>query len=219
MKIGVVLSGCGFLDGAEIHESVLTLLALDRAGAEAVCFAPDVDQMHVVNHLTGQPAPGERRNVLVESARIARGKIQDLARARAADLDALILPGGYGAAKNLCDFAVKGADCSVHPEVARIVSEMFQARKPVGAICIAPAILSRSLGDRGPKLTIGTDAETAAALEKMGAKHEACPVREFVVDAQHKLVTTPAYMLANRISEAAEGIEKLVRELLRLARS
>jgi enhancing lycopene biosynthesis protein 2 len=219
MKIGVVLSGCGFLDGAEIHESVLTLLALDRAGAEAVCFAPDADQMHVVNHLTGQPAPGERRNVLVESARIARGKIQDLAKARAADLDALILPGGYGAAKNLCDFAVKGADCSVHPEVTRIVREMFQAKKPVGAICIAPAILSKALGDQGPKLTIGTDADTAAALEKMGAKHEACPVREFVVDAQHKLVTTPAYMLADRISEAAEGIEKLVRELLRLARS
>lgn len=218
MKVGVVLSGCGFLDGAEIHESVLTLLALDRAGAEAVCFAPDADQMHVVNHLTGQPAPGERRNVLVESARIARGKIQDLARARAADLDALVLPGGYGAAKNLCDFAVKGAGCSVHPEVARIVSEMFQARKPIGAICIAPAILSKALGDRGPKLTIGTDKDTAAALEKMGAKHEACPVREFVVDEEHKLVTTPAYMLANRVSEAAEGIEKLVWEVLRLAR-
>jgi enhancing lycopene biosynthesis protein 2 len=219
MKVGVVLSGCGYLDGAEIHESVLTLLALDRAGAEAVCFAPDADQMHVVNHLTGQPAPGERRNVLVESARIARGKIQDLARARAADLDALVLPGGYGAAKNLCDFAVKGADCSVHPEVARIVREMFQARKPIGAVCIAPAILSKALGDQGPTLTIGTDKDTAAALEKMGAKHEACPVREFVADPQHKLVTTPAYMLANRVSEAAEGIEKLVRELLRLARS
>lgn len=219
MKVGVILSGCGYLDGAEIHESVLTLLALDRAGAEAVCFAPDADQMHVVNHLTGQPVPGERRNVLIESARIARGKIQDLARARAADLDALVLPGGYGAAKNLCDFAVKGADCAVHPEVARIVSEMFQARKPVGAICIAPAILSKALGDQGPTLTIGTDKDTAAALEKMGAVHEACPVREFVVDEKHKLVTTPAYMLANRISEAAEGIEKLVREVLRLARS
>ncbi len=219
MKVGVVLSGCGVYDGAEIHESVLTLLALDRAGAEAVCFAPDAEQMHVVNHLTGQPASGEKRNVLVESARIARGKIQDLKKARAADLDALIFPGGFGAAKNLCDFAVKGADCAVHPEVTRIVREMYQAKKPIGALCIAPAILSKALGDQGPKLTIGTDKETSTALEKMGAKHEACPVREFVVDAEHKLVTTPAYMLANRISEAAEGIEKLVKEVLRLARA
>lgn len=219
MKVGVVLSGCGVYDGAEIHESVLTLLALDRAGAEAVCFAPDAEQMHVVNHLTGQPAAGEKRNILVESARIARGKIQDLKKARAVDLDALIFPGGFGAAKNLCDFAVKGADCTVHPEVARIVREMYQAKKPIGAICIAPAILSKALWDQGPRLTIGTDKETATALEKMGAKHEACPVREFVVDAEHKIVTTPAYMLANRISEAAEGIEKLVKEVLRLARS
>lgn len=218
MKVGVVLSGCGVYDGAEIHEAVLTLLALDRAGADSVCFAPDVDQMHVVNHLTGQVAPGERRNVLAESARIARGKVQDLAKAQAAELDAIIFPGGFGAAKNLCDFAVKGADCAVHPEVARIIREMYQAKKPIGAICIAPAILSRELGDQGPTLTIGTDHETASALTKMGAKHEACPVGECIVDKEHRLVTTPAYMLAHRISEAAAGIEKLVGEVLRLVK-
>jgi enhancing lycopene biosynthesis protein 2 len=216
MKVGVVLSGCGVYDGTEIHEAVLTLLALDRAGAEPVCFAPDMDQLHVVNHLTGQITAGERRNVLVESARIARGRIHDLARARAVELDALILPGGFGAAKNLCDFAVKGADCVLHPEIARIIREMHQARKPIGAICIAPAILAKALADQGPTLTIGTEATTAAALEQMDAKHQGCPVRQFVTDQEHTIVTTPAYMLAERISEAAEGIEKLVREVLRL---
>ena len=218
MKVGVILSGCGVYDGTEIHEAVLTLLALDRAGAETFCFAPDMDQRHVVNHLTGKEVPGERRNVLVESARIARGKVHDLARAQATELDALIFPGGFGAAKNLCDFAVKGVACTVHPEVTRITREIYRAKKPIGAICIAPAILSKSLGDQGPTVTIGTDAETAAALTKMGGKHEACPVGECIVDEKHKIVTTPAYMLAQRISEAAEGIEKLVREVLRLAR-
>jgi enhancing lycopene biosynthesis protein 2 len=218
MKVGVVLSGCGVYDGTEIHEAVLTLLALDRAGAEAVCFAPDMDQVDVVNHLTGQAMSGERRNVLVESARIARGKVRDLATAQASELDALIFPGGFGAAKNLCDFAVKGTECTLHPHVARMIREMHRARKPIGAICIAPAILSRALGDQGPRLTIGTDEKTAAALEQMGAKHQRCAVREVLVDEEHRIVTTPAYMLAARISEAAEGIEKLVGEILRLAR-
>ena len=139
-KVGVVLSGCGVYDGAEIHESVLTLLSLDRAGAEAVCLAPDVAQRHVVNHLTGQPAEGETRNVLVEAARIARGKVFDLGGFDPSGLDALVLPGGFGAAKNLCDFAFRGADCEVHPEVARVVRAVHAAGKPVGAICIAPTI-------------------------------------------------------------------------------
>jgi len=207
-KIGVVLSGCGVYDGSEIHEAVITLLAIDRAGAEAVCIAPDVEQMHVVNHLTGEVAAGEKRNVLVESARIARGKVKNIKEVKAADLDALILPGGFGAAKNLCDFAVKGADCSVEPEVARLVREVVQAKKPLAAVCIAPALVSRVLGNEklAHKLTIGTDPGTAEALEKMGSQHVSCPVREFVVDKENKLVSTPAYMLAGRISEAAEGI-------------
>lgn len=217
-KIGVVLSGCGVYDGSEIHEAVITLLAIDRNGAEAVCMAPDIAQMHVVNHLTGEIATGETRNVLVESARIARGKIRDLATVTAADLDAIIFPGGFGAAKNLCDFAVKGADCSVSPEVERILREMVAAKKPVAAVCIAPAILSRVLGaDKLPhQLTIGTDAGTAAALTGMGSRHVPCPVREFVVDRANKIVSTPAYMLAGGIAEAAEGIEKCVQALIGL---
>ncbi len=218
-KIGVILSGCGVYDGSEIHEAVITLLAIDRAGAEAVCMAPDIDQMHVVNHLTGEPAPGEKRNVLVESARIARGKIRNLKEVKASDIDALILPGGFGAAKNLCDFAVKGADCAVQTEVARLVKDVVKAKKPLAAVCIAPALVSRVLGNEklAHRLTIGTDQGTAQALEKMGSAHVSCPVTEFVVDKENRLVSTPAYMLAGRISEAAEGIEKTVKALLEMA--
>ncbi len=142
-KVGVVLSGCGVYDGTEVHESVITLLALNRAGAEVQCMAPDMDQLHVINHLTGEEATGETRNVLVEAARIARGDIVDIATVKGGDLDALIFPGGFGAAKNLCDFAVKGADCSVNPEVLRLTKEMVSAKKPVGVICIAPALMAK----------------------------------------------------------------------------
>lgn len=217
VKVGVVLSGCGVYDGSEIHEAVVTLLALDRGGAEAVCMAPDID-VAVVNHLTGEPAAGETRNVLVESARIARGNIRDIAEVKAAELDALIFPGGFGAAKNLCDFAVKGADCQAHPEVARLVREIVAAKKPLAAVCIAPALISRILGDDelAHKLTIGNDAGTAEALTKMGSEHVECPVGNFVVDPANKLVSSPAYMLAGSIREAAEGIEKTVAELLNM---
>ncbi|ALC17844.1 enhancing lycopene biosynthesis protein ElbB [Desulfuromonas soudanensis] len=217
-KVGVILSGCGVYDGSEIHESVLILLALDRAGVEAVCMAPDIEQMHVVDHLTGNVVSGEKRNVLVESARIARGKIRDIGTVKASEIDALIFPGGFGAAKNLCNFAVKGSDCTVDPEVARLVREIVAAKKPLAAVCIAPALISKVLGDDkiAHKLTIGTDEETARALEKMGSKHVSCPVREFVIDKENKLVSTPAYMLAGRISEAAEGIEKTVKALLEM---
>ncbi len=216
-RAGVLLSGCGVYDGAEIHEAVITLLALDRAGAEILCMAPNADQLHVINHLTGEVVAGERRNVLVEAARIARGKIRDLATVQAEEVDALILPGGFGAAKNLCDFALKGADCSVHPEVARLLRAVHAAGKPIGAICIAPALVAKLLGQEHPRLTIGTDRDTAAALEKMGACHENCGVEGVVVDREHKLVTTPAYMLAQSIAQAAAGIEKLVAEVLALA--
>ena len=217
-KIGVILSGCGVYDGSEIHEAVITLLAIDRAGAEAVCMAPDIPQMHVINHLSGEPAAGETRNVLVESARIARGNIKNIKDVKAADLDALILPGGFGAAKNLCDFAVKGPDCSADPEVARLIREIVKAKKPLAAVCIAPALVARVLGEDklSPEITIGTDAGTAQALESMGGKHVSCPVREFVVDKKNKIITSPAYMLAGRISEAAEGIEKTVKTLIEM---
>ncbi len=217
-KVGVILSGCGVFDGSEIYETVITLLALDRAGAEVVCMAPDVPQMHVINHLTGEPEQGQSRNVLVESARIARGKIRAISELSIDDFDALILPGGFGAAKNLCDFAVKGPQCEVEPDVARLLRQCWAAKKPLAAICIAPAILARVLGEDGhcPSLTIGTDADTAAALSSMGARHQSCSVRDFVVDRENKLITTPAYMLAGSISEAAEGIEKTVQTLMEM---
>lgn len=217
-KVGVILSGCGVFDGSEIHEAVITLLAIDRSGAEAVCMAPNIDQMHVVNHLTGQVAEGETRNVLVEAARIARGKIRDIKEVKESDFDALILPGGFGAAKNLCDFAVKGADCTVNPEVARLVQETVAAKKPLAAVCIAPAILSKVLGDQkvSHKLTIGTDPGTAQALTAMGSEHVSCPVTECVIDKENKIITSPAYMLAGRIGEAAEGIEKTVKALIKM---
>ncbi len=214
-KIGVVLSGCGVMDGAEIHESVLTLLALSQAGAEAVCMAPDADQHHVINHLTGKEV-NEKRNVLVESARIARGKIKDVKAVRAADIDALIFPGGYGAAKNLCTFAFDGPDCKVHPEVARLAQEVHKAGKPIGAICIAPALMAKIFQGDAVRLTLGTDAETAGAVKKMGQQHVDCGVRETCVDKDKKIVSTPAYMLAQNIGEAYEGIRKLVTEVLNL---
>src|SRR5262245_50239615 len=156
VKVGVVLSGCGFLDGSEIHEAVLTLLALDRAGATAVCLAPNIEQRSVVDHRSGNPAESVR-NVLEESARIARGKVRDIAQAKAAELDALVLPGGYGAAKNLCDFAVAGAKAKVDPGVLKLVREMHSAKKPIAAWCIAPALLAAALKEAHVKLTIGDD--------------------------------------------------------------
>ncbi len=214
-KIGVILSGCGYLDGAEIHEATITLLALDRGGAEIRCMAPNKSQMHTINHKTGDET-GEIRNVLTEAARIARGEIEDIAEVKADDLDGLILPGGYGAAKNLTDFAVKGADCTIHPEVDRLLNEMIRAGKPVGVICIAPAVLARALKgkDVKVKLTIGNDKDTAAALEAMGARHVDCPVDDIVVDDEHKVVSTPAYMLGPSIKDVAAGIEKLVEKVL-----
>lgn len=214
-KIGVVLSGCGVYDGSEIHEAVLTLLSIDRQGCEAVCIAPNVD-LAVINHLTKQET-GEKRNVLTESARIARGSIRDIKGVTAADLDAIIFPGGFGAAKNLCNFASKGSAASVNPEVARLLKEMAAAKKPIGAVCIAPALIAATLGkEYSPTLTIGNDPGTAAEIDKTGATHQACPVTEFVIDRKNKLVTSPAYMLATRISEVAEGIDNCVSEVVKL---
>ncbi len=215
--IGVLLSGCGVMDGSEIHEAVITLLALDRAGAKAVCMAPDVPQMHVINHLRNEPWGNQTRSVLEESARIARGAIKNLEDVKGAQLDALILPGGFGAAKNLCNYAVKGIDCEVHPEVARVIREVHEAGKPVGFICIAPVIAAKLLGKKKVHVTIGSDKGTAKDIESLGAVHEECPVRECRVDKALKVVSTPAYMLAGRVSEAADGIERLVKEVLALA--
>jgi enhancing lycopene biosynthesis protein 2 len=214
-SFAVVLSGCGVYDGAEIHEAVLTLLAIDRAGGTYQCFAPDVAQMHVVNHLTGE-ATGESRNVLVESARIARGQIKPLSSFDAAKFDTIIFPGGFGAAKNLSSFAVDGPECSVNADVERAVKAMRAANKPIGALCISPAILARVLGE--VSLTIGTDAGTASALEQMGAKHVNKTHGQIVVDEAARVVTTPCYMLDSTISQIADGAEAAVKALVELVR-
>ena len=216
-RVGVILSGCGVYDGTEIHESVLTLLALDRAGAEVICMAPDKSQMHVINHQTGEVAEGESRNVMIESARIARGAVRDVALVGVDELDALVLPGGFGAAKNLCDFAVKGADCEIDTGVSRLIQEMHRAGKPIVAMCIAPAVAMKALTDDGvkPKLTIGTDADTAAALESMGGSHENHDVFGVAVDEDNKVISTPAYMLAQSISEVADGINNAIDRLMK----
>lgn len=216
-RFGVVLAGCGVFDGAEIHEAVCTLLAISRAGAEALCFAPDIPQAHVVNHLTGAEQ-GETRNVLVEAARIARGRIRDLATFDPAEVDALILPGGFGAAKNLCDFAFKGADCTVNADVEAALRGMRAAGKPIGALCIAPAILARLFGGEGVELTIGSDAGTAAALESLGAAHRTSGHGAVVVDRRLKIATSPCYMLDASVAQIAEGAENTVRALIDLAR-
>ena len=215
MKIGVLLSGCGVNDGSEIHETVITMLALDRADVETHLMAPNIDQMHVINHYTGQEMD-EFRNVLVESARIARGDIKDMAEVTGGDLDALIIPGGFGVAKNLSDYAMSGAECSINPDVYRLVSEMVLLKKPIGAICIAPAMMAKILAEQNQSatMTIGKDKSTAKDIQAMGSTHKECPVEEMVIDEENNIVTTPAYMDAKNISEAAEGIEKLVEQII-----
>lgn len=218
MKVAVILSGCGVYDGAEIHESVLTLLALSRANVETECLAPDIPQSHVINHLTGEVASDEKRNVLVESARIARGKIKNLANAKASDYDAVFFPGGFGAAKNLSNFAFQGAQCQVQSDVLRFAQAVAQARIPACYMCIAPALAPLIYG-KEVQVSIGDDAATAAAIQELGGQHITCSVHEIHVDQTHRLVSTPAYMLAGSISEAASGIDKAVAATLALVRN
>ncbi|MEK7468422.1 MAG: isoprenoid biosynthesis glyoxalase ElbB [Planctomycetota bacterium] len=215
-KVALILSGCGVQDGSEIHEAVLCLLALQQAGAEIVFCAPDMECTSV-NHATGKP--GEKRNVLVESARIARGQIRDIAKVAAKDVDAAVLPGGFGAAKNLCTFAVDGADCKVNEPTAKLLRDLHAAGKPIGAACIAPALVAKIFGgDAHPELTIGNDAGTAKALEAMGAKHKSASAGQAVVDRKNRIVTTPAYMCAKNAAEAWPGIESMVKEVLALVK-
>ncbi|AXN33277.1 isoprenoid biosynthesis glyoxalase ElbB [Vibrio coralliilyticus] len=214
-KIAVILSGSGVFDGAEIHESVLALHAIEKQGASWHCFAPNIEQLHVINHITGEEM-AETRNVLTEAARIARGNIEDVAKLNAEEFDALLLPGGFGAAKNLTDFAVNGAECSINTHVASACRAFAQARKPAGYLCIAPAIIPM-IYDNGVKGTIGNDEATASAFNALGGEHITCEVDEIVFDEEHKVLSTPAYMLAGNISQAASGIEKLVSKLVAIA--
>ena len=216
-RVGVVLAGCGFLDGAEIQEAVATLLSLDKRGVETINMAPDVEQMHVVDHLTQSEAP-YKRNVLHESARIARGNIADLASVDVNTLDALIIPGGFGAAKNLCDFAVNGVEMSVNPILADMIVACHDAGKPLGFICIAPVIAARVLGRHAPgvELTIGNDEGTAAAINHMGGQHIKTQPGEIHVDKAHKVVSTPAYMIGPSIAPVFAGIDACVEAVLDL---
>ncbi|OWO81264.1 isoprenoid biosynthesis protein ElbB [Photorhabdus luminescens] len=213
-SVAVVLSGCGVFDGSEIHESVLTMLSLDRLGAKTSFFAPDVPQLHVINHISGEEM-GEERNILQESARISRGKIKPLSQANADEFDALIIPGGFGVAKNLCDFAVKTVDCEINKDLLSLVRAMHKQHKPMGLMCIAPVMLPKLL-NKPVKLTVGNDPETVAQVEAMGGTHIVCEVNNVVVDLENKIVTTPAYMLAESISQAEVGIDKLVRKVLEM---
>lgn len=213
-KIAVVLSGCGVYDGAEIHESTLTMLAIAQQGAEYQCFAPDMEQAHVVNHLTGEEMD-ETRNVLVEAARIARGNIKPLSDYNPEAYDAIVFPGGFGAAKNLCTFAFDGPDCSVNPDVETAIRSTVTAGKPVGALCISPALMAKVLGD--VTVTIGQDQGTAEAIEKLGATHTTTTHGEIVIDEKYKLVTTPCYMLDATIAQIANGANNIVAKIMEMA--
>ncbi len=212
-KIAVILSGCGVFDGAEIHESVLTMLAIQRAGSEYQCFAPDIEQYHVINHITGEEMD-EKRNVLVESARITRGDIKPLSTYNPADFDALMLPGGFGAAKNLSTFAIDGPDCSVNADVEKALKDTRAASKPIGALCISPAVLAKVFGDIN--VTIGQDKDVSGAIEALGCQHTLTTHGEITVDEKAKIVTSPCYMLDANIVQIAEGAENTVKAVLEL---
>ncbi len=218
-KVGVVLSGCGVYDGSEIHEAVSVLIALDQRGAQAICMAPNVPQASVVNHLTRKDEAEERRYVLEEAARIARGKIRDLATIHAHDVDALVFPGGYGAVKNLCSFATEGTDCMVNPDVERLVREVHAAGKPIGLACIAPIIAAKVLGAQGarPRLTIGTDPETAEAINTLGGEHQPTDETGICIDERNRLVSTPCYMNDVGPWTVYRGADQMVEAVLKLA--
>jgi enhancing lycopene biosynthesis protein 2 len=210
-KFAIVLSGCGVFDGAEIHEATLTMLAIMKQGATYEVFAPDIEQHHVINHISGEVMK-EKRNVLIESARIARGNIRDLKEYDPNNFDALILPGGFGAAKNLSDFAFKGENCSIDPDVEKAILKTAGRNKPVGALCISPVILAKIFGD--VELTIGQDKSTVEAIEKMGATHITTNHGEVIIDEKNNLFTTPCYMLDANIVQIAEGAENIVRAMM-----
>jgi len=210
-KFAVVLSGSGVFDGSEIHEATLSLLAIAEAGAEYEIFAPDIMQHHVINHITGEEMD-ETRNVLVESARIARGKINPLSKFDASAFDALLFPGGFGAAKNLSNLAFQGSNCIVNKEVEASIKAMLKAKKPIGALCIAPAVLAQVI--KGVEVTIGQDKGTAETIEKMGGRHINTNHGEVVEDKINRVFTTPCYMLDANILDIYSGAKNVVNSIL-----
>ncbi|XP_078268102.1 glutamine amidotransferase-like class 1 domain-containing protein 3, mitochondrial [Rhinoraja longicauda] len=221
-QVAVILAGCGVYDGSEVHESSAVMVQLSRAGAEVQLYAPNVNQMHVVDHQTGQPTE-EVRNVLVESSRIARGNIKDLSGLIVDDTDALIIPGGFGVAKNLSNWAVKGKDCTVEASVKSAIKTFHAAKKPIGLCCISPVLAAKLIP--GCELTVGYDtqcekwpyAETAQALKELGCEHVNKHVNEVHIDKKNKLVTTSAFMCKAPIHEIFDGIGEMVKEVLKLA--
>ncbi|MCI5544078.1 MAG: isoprenoid biosynthesis glyoxalase ElbB [Azospirillum sp.] len=216
MKVAVILSGCGVFDGSEIHEAVCTLLNLDKQDINYQCFAPNYPQSKVMNHFTHQIEQNAERNILVEASRIARGNIKDLRDFNTIDFDAVIFPGGSGAVTNLCNFSDSGTKCKVLPEIAQIITDCYESRMPIGAICIAPALIACVLGHHGITVTIGNNENIAKTIEQTGAKHQICSADEVVVDHKNLVVSTPAYMLAKSIKEIDKGIGQLVAELVKL---
>ncbi|BAX80664.1 isoprenoid biosynthesis glyoxalase ElbB [Labilibaculum antarcticum] len=212
-NFAVVLAGSGVYDGSEIHEATLALYSISKNGGSYQIFAPNVNQHHVINHITGKEMP-ETRNVLVEAARIARGNIKDLKEFSADEFDAILFPGGFGVAKNLCSFAFSGADCQVNPDVESAIKAMHKAKKPIGALCIAPALIAKVLGE--VEVTIGHDEGTAEAISKMGATHVATTHGEIVFDKENKIVTTPCYMLDATIAQIGDGADNVVKTIMAL---
>jgi enhancing lycopene biosynthesis protein 2 len=212
-NVGVILSGCGVFDGSEIHEAVLTLLALQKAGANISFFAPDKAQMHVVNHFEGSPTD-EARNILVESARISRGNISPLSDADVHDLDAILIPGGFGAAKNLSTFAVAGPSMSVTPSLERLLKQMHKAGKPMGFLCISPVIAAKLFGKQKVEVTVGAKCDASEAIESMGGIHVEKSAAEYHVDEKNNIISTPAYMIGQNMVDIEPGITGLVNEVL-----
>jgi len=227
MNVGVLLSGNGVYDGSEIHEAVSTLIALDKLGMKAICMAPNIDQHHVIDHITGNEM-NEKRNVLVEAARIARGNIKPLNEVSASDIDGLIMPGGFGAAKNLSKWAFSGAEGDIDPETKRLILEMVKNKKPIASLCVSPVVIAKALQDSGIKtrLTLGTTASPSpydiksfnAGVESIGVTPVLCDVGEMVVDEENKIISSPCYMMETSISKIYDGIYKVCEKLAELAK-
>lgn len=215
INTAVILSGCGHLDGSEIQEVVFTLLSLEKRGANYKCFAPDIEQHHVINHVTSEKIY-EKRNVLIESARIVRGKIQSLKKCDSKNFNALIVPGGLGVVKNLSNFSLEKTNFKLQPDFLKICQSFIG--KAVGYICIAPALLP-VIYKKAIKLTIGNDKDKINIIKNLGGIPINCNANDIVVDIENKIVSTPAYMLANNMNEAYNGIDKLVKKTLSLAKT
>jgi enhancing lycopene biosynthesis protein 2 len=212
--VAIVLSGCGYKDGSEITEAVSLLIALSEKNIPYKIFAPSLKFSATFHR--GEGSAGDR-NTLEESARIARGHVDDLNTLQPAAFEGLAFPGGFGAAVHLCNFASQGAKATVLPVVKKTIESFYNDQKPILAMCIAPALVSCVLGHHHVTVTIGNDADTAAELAKTGAVHENCAVDHFITDRDHRVVTTPAYMYDSATPiQVFTGVRKAVQEFLLL---